>query len=290
MTEQRKSKVENFDRKMTELFNDDDRLDALLLLEKGNRGVDQKQLVFAGLSDVSAQTFCSVKAVLRARESEKMYFGAYLSDRLSYANELGLLESWPQSAAELLQAGYSITFDQIEELERRHYGTHALPDERAEVFPLEIEIEGQNVDYSTRGDVFEYLCAEKYHQFRWNFPYGQHVFLGVPDGITSDFVYEFKSGSKARFRPERTTEAVVQADLYGYFYKKRMKRVGVYTEDDRRIASHNSPVDEGNAIKYLRNFSRVDGGEMPKLPPPGRCHSCDFKDSCPLYLSSARQP
>lgn len=172
MTEQRKSKVENFDRKMTELFGDDDRLDALLLLEKSNRGVDQRQLVFAGLSDVSAQTFCSLKAVMRARESEKMYFGAYLSDRLLYANELGLLEGWPESDAELLQAGHSITFDQVEEVERSHYGTHPLPDESSEVFPLEIEIEGPDVDYSTRGNVFEYFCAEKYHQFRWNFPYG----------------------------------------------------------------------------------------------------------------------
>lgn len=81
MTRQRKSKVENFDPQMTKLLSDDDRLDALLMLEKSNRRVDQQQLVFAGLSDVPAQTFCSIKAVLRARESEKVYFGAYLSDR-----------------------------------------------------------------------------------------------------------------------------------------------------------------------------------------------------------------
>jgi CRISPR/Cas system-associated exonuclease Cas4 (RecB family) len=281
-------KIENFEGKMRELFSDDERLGALLLLEKSNRGVDQKQLVFAGLSDVSAQTFCSVKAVLRARESEQMYFGACLSDRLRYATALGVLESWPQSEVELLQAGRSITFEQVEAVEKSYYGTHALPDEASEVLDIEIEIEGPEVDYATRGNVFELFYAEKYHHFRWNFPYGRYVFLGVPDGITNDFVYEFKSGSKGRFRPERTKEAVVQGDLYGYFFKKRMKRVGVYTDDDRRIASHNSPVDEGNAIKYLRNFARVDAGEMPKLPPAGRCRSCNFKDFCPLYLSSGR--
>jgi len=290
VTKQEKSKIENFDSKMTELFSDDERLDALLVLEKTNRGVAPKQLVFAGLSDVAAQTFCSVKAVLGARESERMFFDAYLSDRLRYANKLELLENWPQSDLELLQAGRDITFEQVEALQKSRYWTQPLPDESSEIFPIEIEIEDPDANYATRRDVFELFCAEKYHQFRWNFPYGRYVFLGIPDGITNNFVYEFKSGSKGRFRPERTTEATVQGDLYGYFFRKKMKRIHVYTSDDRRIASHNSPVDEANAVKYLKNFARVDSGEMPKLPSPGKCRSCDFKDSCPLYLSSARRP
>jgi hypothetical protein len=290
MTEQGKSKIENFDSKMTELFSDDERLDVLLVLEKTNRGIDPKKLVFAGLSDVAAQTFCSMKAVLGARESERMFFDAYLSDRLRYANKLGLLGSWPQSDLEFLKAGGDVTYEQVEALQKSRYGTQSLPDETSEILPIEIEFEDPDADYATRGDVFEQFCAEKYHQFRWNFPYGRYVFLGIPDGITNDFVYEFKSGSKGRFRPERTTEATVQGDLYGYFYRKKMKRVHVYTSDDRRIVSHNSFVDEGNAVKYLKNFARVDAGEMPKLPSPGKCRSCDFKDTCPLYLSGAQRP
>src|SRR5262249_32541864 len=167
------SKIRNFESKVGELFSDGDRLDALLSREKYNRGVDQKQFVFAGLSDVSAQTYCSMKAVLRARESEKMYFGAYLRDRLYYANELRQLERWPRSNPELLQAGWSITFEQVEAIEKSHYGTHALPDETSEALALEIEIEGPDMDYATRGDMFEFFCAEKYHKFRWNFPYGR---------------------------------------------------------------------------------------------------------------------
>jgi len=84
-------------------------------------------------------------------------------------------------------------------------------------------------------------------------------------------------------------EAAVRVDLYGYFFRKRMKRVQVYTPDDRRRESNNSPVDEENAIRYLKNFARVDGGEMPRIPSPGKCRSCDFVASCPLYLSAARQ-
>lgn len=282
----RQSKIRNFESKFDEFCSDVERIDELLSLEKNNRGVDQKQLVFAGLSDVSAQTFCSMKAVLSARESEPMYFGAFLTDRLYYANELRALERWPRSNAELLLAGQSITLEQVEALEKIHYGSNALPDETSEVLALEIEIKGPHVNHATRGGVFEHFCAEKCHKFRWNFSYGRYVFLGIPDGITNDFVYEFKSGSKARFRPERTLEAMVQGDLYGYFFRKRMKRVQVYTSDDRRRESKNSPVDEGNAIKYLKNLARVDGGEMPKLPSPGKCRSRDFVASCPLYLSS----
>jgi CRISPR/Cas system-associated exonuclease Cas4 (RecB family) len=289
-TPARQSKSRNFESEARELFRDKDRLDELLLLEKTNRGVDQKQLVFAGFSDVSAQVFCSMKAVLRARESEKMYFRAYLKGRLYYANELRALERWPRSNIGLLQVIQSITFEQVEALEKPHYGDHPLPGETSEILPLEIKIKGPNVDYATRGDVLEFFCAERYHKFMWHFPYGRYVFLAIPDGITNDFVYEFKSGSNARFRPERTTEAVVQGDLYGYFFRKRMKRVQVYTSDDRRRESRNSLVDEENAVKYLKNFARVDGGEMPKLPSPGKCRSCDFVASCPLYSAAHRQP
>ena len=49
-----------------------------------------------------------MKAVLRARESEKMYFENYLRRRLYYANELKMLESWPRSDAEILEAGQLI--------------------------------------------------------------------------------------------------------------------------------------------------------------------------------------
>src|SRR5215470_3134517 len=92
MTEKGKSENENFNRNMTELFSDVERLDALLLLEKSSRGVDQKQLV-----------------------------------------------------------GHHITFEQVEAVEKSHYGTQALPDETYEVSDIEIEIKGSDVDYATSG-------------------------------------------------------------------------------------------------------------------------------------------
>src|SRR5215472_8301662 len=67
----RQEGIGDFEGKLEKLFSDDERIGALLSLEKSNRGVDQNQLVFAGLSDVSRQTFCSMKAVLGAREKER---------------------------------------------------------------------------------------------------------------------------------------------------------------------------------------------------------------------------
>lgn len=43
-----------------------------------------------------------------------------------------------------------------------------------------------------RGAVYEELLAEKYPTIRWNFSWENYVVVGVPDGITDDFVYEFK--------------------------------------------------------------------------------------------------
>lgn len=73
------------------LFGDPERLERLLFAEKARRGIPQGRLLFIGASDIAAQCWCSMKAVLKLREEEVGRFGQYLLNRLTYAYRLGLV-------------------------------------------------------------------------------------------------------------------------------------------------------------------------------------------------------
>src|SRR5215510_8577158 len=107
-----------FKDRMHFLFEDDVALKRLLTVEKARRGVPKNTLLFIGASDVSAQCWCSMKAVLGAREGEVGRFGQYLYNRLHYAYELGHLRRWPHNLKTLLYLGQWITFDQVNEYEK----------------------------------------------------------------------------------------------------------------------------------------------------------------------------
>ena len=44
-----------------------------------------------------------------------------------------------------------------------------------------------------RGEFLETTKAEQYPTIRWNFEWDDYVIVGIPDGITNNFVYEFKT-------------------------------------------------------------------------------------------------
>ena len=63
-----------------------------------------------------------------------------------------------------------------------------------------------------RGHNRELISSEKYPTFRWNFEWSKFVVIGLPDGITDKFVYEFKSTKKRLLFNKALPFA--QADLY----------------------------------------------------------------------------
>lgn len=56
--------------RISQLIEDEALLEHLLTLEKERRGVPKDKLLFIGASDIAGQCWCSMQAVLRAREEE----------------------------------------------------------------------------------------------------------------------------------------------------------------------------------------------------------------------------
>jgi hypothetical protein len=54
---------------------------------------------------------------------------------------------------------------------------------------------------------------------------GSYVVVEVPDGITKGYVYEFKCTRRRGGLERAGSVEFVQADLYGYFFRRPRKRV-----------------------------------------------------------------
>src|SRR5262245_43123133 len=274
--------------KMHFLFEDDALLKRLLTVEKARRSVPKNKLLFIGASDVSSQCWCSMKAVLTAREGEVGRFGQYLYNRLHDAHELGLLRYWPRNPKTLLSIGEWITFEQVNAYENAKPEPQRTPRSSGDIDLREL---GEDeLEWWERGEIAESQYAERYPQFSWHFPWERYVVVGVPDGVTKDFVYEFKSTGRARYRENLMRSGGVQADLYGLFFQRARKRVQVYSIDTGQIDTLDEKVDRANAERYLRNFSRVDGGEFPRLPESFKCRICDHVKRCPLRIQHGLGP
>jgi len=135
-----------------------------------------------------------------------------------------------------------------------------------------------------RGKIHQMSKAETHPTIRWNFVWHDYIVVGVPDGITNSFVYEFKStASKFLCNYYIKPVALAQADLYGYFFRRRRKRVQIYVVEEANTQTWDEPVSEESALKTLNDFERIDKGELAKPPKAWKCKSCEFTSSCPIH-------
>jgi CRISPR/Cas system-associated exonuclease Cas4 (RecB family) len=255
-------------------------LSELLRLEKQRLGLREGRLVFVGMANLADYYWCSMKSVLKSRRDELMFFTSYLYDRVTYALRLGLVSKEPKTIEELLQIGDNIKFSDVEKLLKEEAERFQIETEKEKIMDLDVG----TLDPKRRGEVLQNLLAEKYPTIRWNFKWNNYIVVGVPDGITKDIVYEFKTTSSRFLYNYIKPVALAQADLYGYFFRRQRKRVQIHIVEEKLTETFESNVDVDNALYVLDSFRKVDEGQEPKPPKEWKCRSCEFKDACPLYM------
>lgn len=107
---------------------------------------------------------------------------------------------------------------------------------------------------SERGRLDQDLLAERYPTFRWHFDWRKYVVVGVPDGITASFVYEFKSTKEL---DRMKLMATRQADLYGYFFAREHKRIQIRDVPGGSVLTFSSPIDRLNAETTLERYAAL---------------------------------
>ena len=285
-------------------------LQELLLLEKRGRNVAEDRLVFVGIANVAESRWCQMKAVLKSRKNEREFFGAYLVDRLRHSRDLGYLSELPEAVEDCLAIGDKITFADIEKLLQRSesrqaggvmyasaeirqdpntgqtvvlYGDEStLEEERQDI----VAQYGSDVkfvhDPKLRGKQDQAVHAEQYPTIRWNFEWGPYIVVGVPDGITDELVYEFKSTRDEWLARFVKPVALAQADLYGLFFRRDKKRVQIRTRKTGDMLTFEEAVDQDNALDTLNRFAAADQGGEPQPPKLWKCRSCEFVTECAI--------
>jgi len=286
----------------------------LLETEKRRRGVPVGDLLFIGMADTASFYWCPMKSLLANIDMEPQFFASYLHDRLLYALKLGYAKRPPKTVKEILLVGEEITFDDIEKLlkdkEKRELGkpppyvtlSARTPKGGVKVMVLnpllspELKIKLTKIAEKKRikvvsfddappklrGAIYEEFLAERYPTIRWNFRWENYVVVGVPDGITDEFVYEFKTTGSEFLLGYIERSALAQGDLYGYFFRRKNKRVQVYVVDEKETVTWHEEVNEANAVSLLKAFRQLDETHEFSLPEKWKCNRCDFKGQCKL--------
>ncbi|KXB01490.1 hypothetical protein AKJ44_02480 [candidate division MSBL1 archaeon SCGC-AAA261F17] len=238
---------------------------------------------------------------------EHAFFISYLEDRLNYSRELGYIEEDVGKTAPLensLEIGDDITFDDIESLLEKREAL-SKKDRKALVIekinqlggkPLAREIENllkcntspskvtakiRRLSPKIQGRILEWIYAERCPSIRWNFDWEGYVVVGVPEGITDEFVYEFKTTRKESYLKTARPPAIAQADLYGHFFKRKKKRVQFMIRETEEILTWKEKVDRKNALNTLKNFEEVERGLKEPFPPADwKCRVCKYRNKC----------
>ena len=88
----------------------------------------------------------------------------------------------------------------------------------------------------------------------------------MPDGIADRFVYEFKSTKELkRMKPV----AERQADLYGYFFRRKFKRIQIRDVLRGKVLTFSSVIDRGWCLSIGR-----------------KAVASEIRESCAVELSS----
>jgi len=289
-----------------DIVNDEETLKQLLGLEKKRRGVPQEELVFLGIANVAGYKWCAKQALFKSHENESMFFASYLFDRIVYAERLGLIDSLPREKKALLDIGDEISLEDVETLLKKktpspvRLDSEVIDVQGQKMMVVNPDVPfGQRVLYEAlameqgipivstdeappklRGRMLETSRKERYPTIRWNFPWDTHVVVGVPDGITDRFVYEFKTARNAFLQRFQKPVALVQADLYGLFFRRGIKRVQIYVLDDQETKTWEEAVDKESTEKLLKDFARAMNGWEPPSPRPWKCKQCKFRPAC----------
>ena len=262
---------------------------SLLEIEKDRRGKSKDELLFIGMANIANYWWCARKAVLKSRLIEIEFFESYFFDRLFYSMLLDYIEKPLNTPEKLLNVGDEITINDIEKLLKllreevfQSNDPHLVNINLNELLAkLGINAADLEKDPMLRGVVYEKLKMEKYPTIRWNFEWQDYVVVGIPDGITDEFVYEFKTtGSNFLFRYTKPV-ALTQADLYGYFFKRDSKSVQIYIVQQDYVWNFNSRVDASRAEETLDKFKQADAHlSSARFPAEWKCSSCEFREMC----------
>lgn len=276
----------DFQRELDLLLRDRSKLVDLLGLAKASLGKAPTDLVYVGPSVIAQYYWCAMKAFFTAQLDELGSFVQLLTAQLTNAHRLGALQSVPIENEKILEVSSNVKIGDVWSLfyENRAYAMRSSISHQ-QIMQV-IEKTSSKLPPTTRGLLFEMLYAEKYPTMTWGFGWGEFIVVGEPDGITENFIYEYKT---TRVPYYMKPVAFAQANLYAEFFKRDSLRIQILSVNDKTTSTWQVAAESENAQVTLRRFENVVIGATPQPPKSWKCKRCLFAVRCPICQQYSQQ-
>jgi len=257
----------------------------LLFLEKKKLKIPTNQLVFVGMKNLADYYWCAWQYYKKSLEMEISFFWNCVMYNFFYSKEFGLLpQKWTKES--FLSMGEKITYAHVQKSLKK-----IIPDiqgteqkkQRAAYIEHVTEMINNESDPIRKGNFYHQIKKEEYPTCFWHFRYKNLIIVGIADGITDKFVYEFKSTKHDGWLQSIKNSASMQADIYGYFFKRDTKRIQIYCHTNDKTYTYVEPVNTKKVIDLLEKWISMINGEIPLKPKPYKCNNCEYKDNCELH-------
>ena len=154
-------------------------------------------------------------------------------------------------------------------------------------FALDLPLEGLIVQEDNKafadGVYFESVKGKKYPTQECFFKWHGYFIVGIPDGITKKFCYEFKTVRDNFAYAFSKRSAIAQATLYSYFLKKPYIKVQFYFKDTGKIKTIYKKIDKSFATTLLETMDSLIKDKTKPIPPKRfKCRNCEFKAKCKI--------
>jgi len=157
--------------------------------EKKRAGLSPSDLYYIGMADTASWWWCGRQSILANKRMKFNFFLAHLSDRIEYSMILGYLPVESRPLEDIVPRLPELEWEDIEHvLKIKSEDLQRVPDE-GDLLAL---MHG-DTDARREGIRAHHRIAERYPTIRWAFKWRDFMISGVPDGITDNFVYEFKT-------------------------------------------------------------------------------------------------
>lgn len=154
-------------------------------------------------------------------------------------------------------------------------------------FPWDLPLERLIVQEDNKafadGDYFESVKGKKYPTQERFFKWHGYFIVGVPDGVTKKFCYEFKTVKNDLVYSFSKRIALAQATLYSYFFKKPYVKVQFYFKDTGKVKTIYKKIDKTFATDLLETMDSLIKDKMKPIPPKRfKCRNCEFEVKCKI--------
>jgi len=233
---------------------------------------DDESPRFLGCSCIAQAHWCDLKAIFTSLCKEYGFKAAYDQDVL-LQGERPTIEDYNRLLSERLAHADNVGFT-LEAIETSR-GRVSWDWETGRIVQEGIP------DPRIRGELIEAHRAEQYPQIRFHFGFMDKIIIGVPDGITDEFCYEFKSTQNEFLHWYVLPVAKSQASLYAYFLKRPRIRIQIHILDTDEVKTVVQEADYAQTEAELTRFVELLSGQREAIPPRRwKCGKCEFQKYC----------